>query len=285
MRLHVVSDVHGAVSELARAGEGADAVLCLGDLILFIDYQDHTRGILADLFGAEAVGKLVELRRHGRFAEMRRMTRDLWIGLGADVSRSGDISPMALLGGARDGAGLTDVLVAAARRQYDELFAVMPVPSYLTFGNVDLPELWPEYLRPGMRLVDGDAVEIGTATFGFVGGAVKTSKDSPYTRSPEEYAAKIDAACAAAYASSLGRLDVLCSHIPPALPELTYDVVARRFETGSTALLDAIRTHQPRYALFGHVHQPLLARTRIGRTECVNVGHFARRGTPYVLEL
>ena len=78
---------------------------------------------------------------------------------------------------------------------------------------------------------------------------------------------------------------MLCSHIPPALPELTYDVVARRFETGSTALLDAIRTHQPRYALFGHVHQPLLARTRVGRTECVNVGHFARRGTPYVLDL
>jgi hypothetical protein len=33
------------------------------------------------------------------------------------------------------------------------------------------------------------------------------------------------------------------------------------------------------------VHQPLRARFRIGRTECVNVGHFAARATPYVLDL
>ena len=37
---------------------------------------------------------------------------------------------------------------------------------------------------------------------------------------------------------------------------------------------------QPRYALFGHVHQPLARRVRIGRTECVNVGHFRATGMP-----
>ena len=46
----------------------------------------------------------------------------------------------------------------------------------------------------------------------------------------------------------------------------------------------AIRDTQPRYVLFGHVHQPLVRRTRIGRTECVNVGHFRGRGTPHVVE-
>jgi Icc-related predicted phosphoesterase len=35
--------------------------------------------------------------------------------------------------------------------------------------------------------------------------------------------------------------------------------------------------------LFGHVHQPLARRLRIGRTECINVGHFRATGTPYVL--
>ncbi|MND03612.1 hypothetical protein D3C83_235270 [compost metagenome] len=69
------------------------------------------------------------------------------------------------------------------------------------------------------------------------------------------------------------------------MPELLYDVVARRYERGSEALLAAIRRTQPRYHLFGHVHQPLWPRTRIGRTECVNVGHFRGRGTPYALEL
>src|SRR5207244_13245313 len=60
--------------------------------------------------------------------------------------------------------------------------------------------------------------------------------------------------------------------------ELRYDVVARGFEMASVEVLDAVRSTQPRYALFGHVHQPLQHRMRIGRTECVNVGHFRATG-------
>ena len=44
-----------------------------------------------------------------------------------------------------------------------------------------------------------------------------------------------------------------------------------------------IRDTQPDIVLFGHVHHPLAQRTRIGRTECVNVGHFRGTGTPYAL--
>jgi len=77
---------------------------------------------------------------------------------------------------------------------------------------------------------------------------------------------------------------VLCTHIPPAVPELLYDTVARRMERGSEALLDVITTKQPRYVLFGHVHQPLQSRIRIGATECINVGHFRARGVPYLLQ-
>jgi len=79
-------------------------------------------------------------------------------------------------------------------------------------------------------------------------------------------------------------VDVLCSHIPPAVPELLYDTVARRLEKGSVALLEAIRVTKPRYSIFGHVHQPLSRRTRIGVTECLNVGHFRATGAPFVLQ-
>jgi Icc-related predicted phosphoesterase len=98
---------------------------------------------------------------------------------------------------------------------------------------------------------------------------------TPYEIDEETYAAKITA---------LGEVDVLCSHIPPEVPDLCYDTVARRFERGSTALLEAVRALRPRYHLFGHVHQPLARRMRIGVTECVNVGHFNATGTPWVLE-
>ena len=67
------------------------------------------------------------------------------------------------------------------------------------------------------------------------------------------------------------------------MPELAYDVVSRRSEAPSTALLARIRRDRPRAALFGHVHQPLAQRCRVGRTECVNVGHFRQTATPYVL--
>jgi Icc-related predicted phosphoesterase len=67
------------------------------------------------------------------------------------------------------------------------------------------------------------------------------------------------------------------------VPELAYDVVARRAEASSTALREVVRRDRPRAALFGHVHQPLAARVRVGRTECVNVGHFRRTGVPHVL--
>jgi Icc-related predicted phosphoesterase len=98
---------------------------------------------------------------------------------------------------------------------------------------------------------------------------------TPYEISDEAYAEKV---------AAVGAVDVLCAHIPPDVPELLYDTEGRRLERGSAALLEAIRDTQPLLVLYGHVHNPLVRRTRIGRTECVNVGHFRGRGTPYVLE-
>ncbi|MEV5409209.1 metallophosphoesterase [Thermopolyspora sp. NPDC052614] len=255
MRVHVVSDVHGRADALAKAGDGADALICLGDLLLFIDYDDHAQGIFPELFGAEHASRFIGLRTEGRFDEARELSAALWAGLGGDPREH---------------------IERAVRAQYAELFAAMPVPAYLTYGNVDVPPLWAEHLRDGHRVLDGETAEIGGLVFGFVGGGLRTRYRTPNEIDEEEYAAKVEA---------LGPVDVLCSHIPPAVPELLYDVVARRFERGSEALLAAIRRTQPRYALFGHVHQPLYARTRIGRTECVNVGHFRGRGTPYALTL
>lgn len=253
-RVHVVSDVHGNVRDLARAGEGADALICLGDLVLFLDYADHSRGIFPDLFGTENADRVVELRTARRFEEARAFQRRLWAATGTDRSAA---------------------VEKAVRKQYGELFAAFPTPTYATYGNVDIPPLWQEYAGPGTTVLDGQRVEIGGRTFGFVGGGLRTPMRTPYEIDDEEYAAKIEA---------VGEVDVLCTHIPPEVPELVYDTVARRFERGSRALRDAIRRTRPRYALFGHVHQPLVRRMRIGATECVNVGHFASSGRPWVLE-
>jgi len=254
VRLHVVSDVHLRLDALATAADGADALICLGDLLLFVDYADHSQGIFADLFGPENATAYVALRTAGDFEAARALSTGLW------AERGGDRAPH---------------IEQAVRDQYAAIFEAMPEPAYLTYGNVDLPGLWADYLRPGHQVLDGQTADIDGLTFGFVGGGLRTRYRTPNEISDEEYAAKVEA---------VGQVDVLCAHIPPELPELTYDVAARRLERGSAATLAAIRRTQPRLMLFGHVHQPLVARARVGRTECVNVGHFRGSGQPFVLQ-
>jgi Icc-related predicted phosphoesterase len=254
MRVHVVSDVHGRADALAGAGRGADALICLGDLLLFLDYADHGQGIFADLFGQQAAREYVDLRTAKRFDEARQLSARLLAARPESPAR---------------------LFEEAMSRQYAELFGALPEPAYLTYGNVDVPSMWDRYLKPGHHVVDGGTVELDGWRFGFVGGGLKSVYRTPNEMSEEEFQAKLDA---------VGEVDVLCTHIPPAVPELLYDTVARRLEKGSVALLDAIKATRPRYSIFGHVHQPLARRTRIGVTECLNVGHFRATGAPFVLQ-
>ena len=167
------------------------------------------------------------------------------------------------------------MMQAKVREQYERIFAAMPTPAILTYGNVDVPALWDEFLQPGHTVLDGQSIDIDGLRFGFVGGGLQTRYRTPHELTDEEYASRV---------AALGPVDILCTHIPPALPEITYDVVARRFERGSLALRDYVDEHQPRLHLHGHVHQPLVPRTRLGRTEVVNVGHFRGQRHPFVLE-
>ena len=254
MRVHVVSDVHGRSDALASAGRGADALICLGDLLLFLDYADHGQGIFADLFGAQAASHYVELRTAKKFDEAREFSAGLLAG--RPESRS-------------------SLFEAAIARQYAELFGVLTEPAYLTYGNVDVPRMWQTYAKPGHHVLDGGTIDLDGWRFGFVGGGLKSAYRTPNEMTEEEFRAKLEA---------VGEVDVLCTHIPPAVPELLYDTVARRLEVGSVALLDTIKAIRPRYSIFGHVHQPLARRTRIGVTECLNVGHFRATGIPFVLQ-
>lgn len=259
VRTHIVSDVHGAAHALAQAAEGSDIFVCLGDLILYLDYDEPERGIYADLFGEDHTRAYIAARTANRFDDARAMSNAAW-----------------------ESIGLTDqgqrraVLESMVRNQYDELFSAMPTPAFLTYGNVDLPHLWSSYVRDGHQVIDGGVVDVGGMRWGFVGGGLISPMRTPFEIEPEVYAEKVQA---------LGPVDVLFTHIPPSVPELRYDVVARRFEVGSEALRDYVLTYQPRFHFFGHVHQPLARRMRLGRTECINVGHFHGKEKPFVIDL
>lgn len=259
MKFAIVSDVHGADEALARADAGADVFVCLGDLVLYLDYEDPGHGIFAELFGEEHAREYIRRRTANDYAAARELSDAAWQKLGVHTIEERRAR-----------------IMERVELQYQQLFAAMPAHAYLTFGNVDVPSLWPQYLQPSHRVLDAERVEIGGMQCGFVGGGLISPMRTPFEQTPEEYLAKLE---------QLGPVDVLFTHIPPSLPQLTYDVVARRFEYGSEALLEYIEDVQPAFHFFGHVHQPMRSRARIGRTECVNVGHFNARRAPFVIDL
>lgn len=259
MRVHIVSDVHGAVDAVSRAAEGSDYFVCLGDLILFLDYDDPENGIYAELFGTDYAKTYIELRTANRFEEAREFSAVAW-------SRIGVTNPQERWA----------TLEAKVHEQYQRMFAAMPRPAFMTYGNVDVPSLWASYLHLDHRVLDGEVIEVQGQRWGFLGGGLVSPMRTPYELEPEMYAQKL---------ADMGPVNVLFTHIPPLHELLNYDVVARRFEVGSAAISAYLLKYQPRYHFFGHVHQPLKSRLRFGRTESINVGHFHSRQTPFVIDL
>ena len=250
--VHVAADVHGAHDALRKAVAEGSVLVLLGDLVNFIDYTQMS-GILTEVFPREDVERVVELRTAGRVLEAR------------DVMR-------------RRAAGRESEIRAAigerAAAQYEAVVSALPEATHLVPGNVDNPAVLAELAAraPHVQLPDGRVVEIEGERFAFVGGALPTPLGVAGEVSEEEMAAKV---------AALGDADVICSHIPPAVPELCFDTRAGKSERGSPDILRYIEDVQPRRAYFGHVHQPLVSALHIGRTLCVNVGYFRATGRTF----
>jgi Icc-related predicted phosphoesterase len=254
MSVHVIADLHGAAEALRKAVPDDATLLLLGDLLNVIDYIEMS-GILVDVFGDEAVRQVNEMRLKGDLEEARRLMRERSLGredeIRAEFGRLG-------------------------YQQYESIFAALTSPTYLILGNVDVPKMAAGFVQAHPAVIDADAsvFEIEGERFGFVGGALPTPLHVAGEITEEEMFGKI---------SVLGSVDVLCSHIPPAVPDLCFDTLAGRMEKGSRDLLTYIQDVQPRIHYFGHVHQPLVSSMSIGRTRCVNVGYFraTKRAYPH----
>ncbi|MGH7858251.1 MAG: metallophosphoesterase family protein, partial [Candidatus Binatia bacterium] len=189
-----------------------------------------------------------ELRAQGKFDESREVLRKVSAGREQEMRTQ---------------------LFAKIDDAHKAFCAEIPRNVVVTFGNVDVPDLIKRYVSEGVRFVDGDILAFEGATFGFIGGGLP-KVGIPGEVDIETYDRKV---------RELGPVDVLCAHVPPAVDDLTYDVVANFSEPGSQALLDYVKEHSPSHVYFGHVHQPRMARTSIGGTELVNVGsHYRETG-------
>ncbi|MBA3429981.1 MAG: metallophosphoesterase family protein [Actinobacteria bacterium] len=254
MAVLIVSDLHGAADALRKAVPEGSTLVLLGDLVNFLDYTSRS-GILTEVFDKATIGEVVRLRTEGKPGDAKRLLD-------------------AVSNGREEHIG--SAIRRRVAEQYEAVFAALPNPTYMILGNVDSPGAAHQLAEetPAVREADGRVFEIEGERFGFSGGALPTPLGIPSEVTEEEMKRKLE---------GLGPVDVLCSHIPPAVPELCFDTRANRLERGSRDILSYIREVQPRRAYFGHVHQPLVSALHVGSTLCVNVGYFraTRRAWPH----
>ncbi len=267
MRISFVSDIHGNADALAVVAGAAEQLVVLGDLLDYVDYHDPGAGILGEVFGIDQVEQFTALRSAGDFVGLHRLNTELWSAMADPVGT------------------LADVVDRRYRQLLNALSHANSAPL-LILGNVDVLSAWEAVAGDRLPSIDGQVIELAGRRFGFVAGGASRHPRArqivaglawrPYMRPVDEYLATV---------AGLGEVDVLCSHLPPNLAALRYDQLPARLEAFGPGLLEAISTHQPQLAVFGHVHQPMSERVRYQRTECVNVGHFARRPRAFELEL
>jgi Icc-related predicted phosphoesterase len=229
-------------------------MLILGDLVNLTDYRTG-EGAVADVLGQDFARETSAARAAGDYQRMR----DLWSAkVGSEVE---DFR-------ARIGAAID--------AQYRDVAAALEGGSgYVIHGNVDRPRSLQANLPAGFSYAHGEVVELEGVRFGFVGGGAPTPLQADGEISEEDMAALL---------AGLGRVDVLCTHVPAAVPALRTDVITGRAERGSEAVLEYLKRERPRLHLYGDVHQPQATTWRVGSTRCRNVGYFRATGRALPLD-
>ncbi len=246
MAIKVVSDVHGEFQALARQLESRDTLIMLGDHINLVDFST-LEGILAEVYSREEIMMALSELAKGNKDIAKRTIREIAEGSGEKHRK-------------------VQYLI---RESYRELFQSLPCKTLMLFGNVDNPFVMRDMAPDIVRILDGQVVDIDGETFGFVSGTPRLpwSVGLPGEREREVFDAAVD---------ELGPVDVLCAHVPPAVNEVTFDVVADRDEVGSEKLRWYIEEYQPEICYFGHVHNPRVANAKLGKTLLINAGFFRR---------
>ncbi len=242
----LVADIHGAAGALRQVASRGETLLVLGDLINFIDYRTN-EGIVADVAGRDFVADIVRLRTAGKADEARARWKSFASGNETEVRARFDES---------------------VEQAYAEVCAALQgCRAYVIHGNVDRPDVLKRHLPPEASYVDGEVVTIGELRVGLVGGGMP-ALGIPGEIDENEMAAKLDA---------IGDVDVLCTHVPPAVAPLSRDVIGGR-QKGSGAIRDYLSSRRPGYHYFGDIHQPQATSWRYEATRCVNVGYFRATG-------
>lgn len=247
MAVKIISDVHGEYRSLREQLEPSDTAILLGDYLNLIDFRG-LGGILSEVYTREEVRRAFKLiHAEGSKAKGRRLT---------------DFIP--------ESANKAERLGELIEESYYEFFASLPCESVILYGNTDNPAMLKRLAGAKHQVIEAGVVTLGGERFGFVSGA-------PHGPWAAGLAGEMETSRYESLIDSLGEVDVLCSHYPPAVPGITWDVIARRDEVGSGKLVEYLDRYTPSYHYFGHVHNPMCESEVRGKTMLINAGFFRER--------
>lgn len=240
-------DIHGEFEALSRLVSAEEVLFIAGDLLNFMDFTDITKGILYQAFTPEELAEGLKEYASGNLDRVREGIREIST---PGHERYERVRPL-------------------IEGTYERLSRTLPGKTFIIFGNDDYPSILKAKLDGKAEIVESGTVNVGGISIGLVSGM-------PEGHRTMGLAGEIPADIFRQRLFALGPVDIIVTHIPPTVPELTYDVVAKRQEPASDALLEYIHTHHPSYAFFGHVHNPGVQSITIGRTRALNLGFFKK---------
>lgn len=242
-------DIHGEFETLSGLVSADEVLFIAGDLLNFMDFADITKGILYHAFTHEELAEGLKEYARGNLDRVRDGIREIST---PGHERYERVRPL-------------------IENTYERLSRMLPGKTFIIFGNDDYPSILKAKLDGKAEIIESGTVKMGGLSIGLVSGM-------PEGHRTMGLAGEIPADIFRQRLFSLGSVDIIVTHIPPTIPELTYDVVAKRQEPSSDALLEYIHAHHPSYAFFGHVHNPRVQSMTIGRTRAVNLGFFKKTG-------
>ncbi len=247
MAIKIISDIHGEYEAMRQQLTPEDLVVMLGDYLNLIDFRT-LGGILAQVYSREEIIAALSALAGGKREVAGRAIRQ--------IASSDDNKPRKV----RD----------LMRESYREFFSSIPCRAYLIYGNTDSPEMMRELAPSNVEIVEAGVFDFQGLRFGLISGAPfgPWTVGLPGEIEPEKYRNLVD---------SIGPVNILCTHCPPAIPDLTFDTVAKRDEVGSVSLLEYAEKYKPSYHYFGHVHNPRASFVEKGATKFINAGFFKER--------
>ncbi len=248
MAVKLIADVHSSIRGIEGSVGPGDTLLVLGDVLGLIDWADFS-GILPEVLGADNLRRMLFSAFAAGAEAARRMKEEL-------LSPTGEYYD------------LLQKRVLEDYREFREVVEGCGCRALVIYGNSDLPEAMRAVFEgsPSVSLVEG-RMELEGQVFGFLPGSLKSPFEMPAENEDDFFQERLE---------ELGRVDVLCAHIPPEVEAATFDVVAGRPQRGSAAMLRYIEECRPSLVYHGHVHQPAQRMLELGGTRVVNVAYFKR---------